>query len=151
MNNVINNPKVKANNDTESKKIESTRETITNTETSKSESKKDSKNKNEVRLDFNGDEIVYKIKPKYYFLNTLTHIIILVLCVILLCAGVFTDIFTTLLVKIVWSIFFGFSIYHIYNTLFGMVCFYVTNIGIGFKRRRLFGIQKNFLNLEKSK
>ncbi|WP_238702071.1 hypothetical protein [Helicobacter bilis] len=44
--------------------------------------------------------------------------------------------------EIVWSIFFGFSIYHIYNTLFGMVCFYVTNSGIGFERRRLFGIQK---------
>lgn len=108
------------------------------------ESKKDSKNKNEVRVDSNGDEIVYKIKPKYYFFNTLTHIIILMLCVILLCVGVFTDIFTALLVKIVWSIFFGFSIYHIYDTLFGMVCFYVTNIGIGFKRRRLFGIQKKF-------
>lgn len=92
-----------------------------------------------------------KLNPNIIFFNTLTHIIILVLCVILLCVGVFTDIFTALLVKIVWSIFFGFSIYHIYDTLFGMVCFYVTNIGIGFKRRRLFGIQKKNLNLEKSK
>lgn len=87
---------------------ESKHETI-QTEFTRLESKRDSKNKkNEVRLDSNGDEIV-------------------------------------------WSIFFGFSIYHIYNTLFGMVCFYVTNSGIGFDRRRLFGIQKNFLNLEKSK
>ena len=101
------------------------------------------KDKENMRLDTDR-EIIWEIKPKYYFLNTLTHIIIFLLCVILLCVGVFTDIFTALLVKIVWSIFFGFSIYHIYNTLFGMVCFYVTNSGIGFERRRLFGIQKKF-------
>ena len=96
--------------------------------------------------DPNYEEKKYKweIKPKYYFFNTFTHAIILALCVMLLCVGIFTDIFATLLVKIVWSMFFGFVIYHICNTLFGMVCFYVTNNGIGFERRKLFGIQKKF-------
>ncbi|WP_230845641.1 hypothetical protein [Helicobacter pullorum] len=97
-----------------------------------------------ARFDSNNNEVIWEIKPKYYFLNTLTHTIILVFCVILLCVGIFTDIFTTLLAKIVWSIFFGFAIYHICDTLFGMVCFYITNNGIGFERKYLFGIQKKF-------
>lgn len=112
--------------------------------------KSDRESKNEVihidntKLDSNGDEIIWEIKSKYYFFNTFTHTIILALCVILLCVGIFTDIFTALLVKIIWSIFFGFITYHFYDTLFGMVCFYVTNSGVGFERRRLFGIQKKF-------
>ncbi|WP_230197968.1 hypothetical protein, partial [Helicobacter cinaedi] len=125
----------------ESKKLASKRESITNTE---SKEINDTKNQENIKLDSKGDEIVYEVKSKYYFFNTFTHIIILALCVILLCIGVFTDIFTTLLVKILWSIFFGFTIYQIYNILFGMVRFYVTNSGIGFERRKLFGIQKKF-------
>lgn len=125
----------------ESKKLASKRESITNTE---SKEINDTKNQENIKLDSKGDEIVYEVKSKYYFFNTFTHIIILALCVILLCIGVFTDVFTTLLVKILWSIFFGFTIYQIYNILFGMVRFYVTNSGIGFERRKLFGIQKKF-------
>ncbi|RDU58904.1 hypothetical protein CQA53_11755, partial [Helicobacter didelphidarum] len=104
----------------------------------------DTINKDKIKRDSHGDEIVYEVRHKYYFFNTFTHVVILILCIIFLCVSIFTDIFMTLLFKILWSVFFVFVIYQIYNILFGMVCFYVTDNGIGFERRKLFGIQKRF-------
>lgn len=92
------------------------------------------------------DAIIFEIKPKYYFINTLTHILMLIFSINILFASIFSDIFRTLPLVgyLLWCIFWCFIIYFNFIILFSKVSFYITNQGIGFERRHWFRTQKKF-------
>ncbi|HEF9209615.1 TPA: hypothetical protein SBV85_001206 [Campylobacter coli] len=105
---------------------------------------KNLKNKDEMRFDSNGDEIVYEVRHNVYILDTIFQAFLLLFSIILLCI-----VFNPSGDMIINSLIFLFGLWgvmHYSNILFyrHKNRFYVTNSGIGFERRHWFRIQKRF-------
>ena len=130
----------------ESTKLDSTRESIA--ESSKLESKKDSKNKDKVRFDENGDEIMYEAKHNLTWWDYIMYSIMFLVGILTTYGGI-----DNFLSNKIDGVFF------IMLLIFGIPCicvslhflvyvrknrFYVTNSGIGFERRKWFRLQKRF-------
>ena len=132
--------------DTESTKLDSTRESIV--EPSKPESKKDSKNKDEVRLDSNGDEIMYEAKHNPSWWDYFLMSVFFMFGIIIVYDGIESflsneidrSLFITLLVFGIPSALLSF--YYIFYARKNR--FYITTQGIGFERRKWFRMQKGF-------
>lgn len=131
MNTIINNK----NLNTESKKIDY--------------SKSNYKNKDNIKLDSNGDEIVYEVRHKLIWLNYIV--------------SVFLSLLGSLLTLGILGVMFdgeiGFNFVSAFFLLIGFVMvlfplkgifyqnknrFYITHQGIGFERRKWFRMQKRF-------
>ena len=128
--------------------IKSNNEAILHTESNKPESKKDSKNKDEVRFDENGDEIMYEAKHNLTWLDCIIYYIIFLFGILITYGGIESflsneiarSLFITLLVfGIPFMLFSSYPLFYARKNRF-----YVTNSGIGFERRKWFRIQKGF-------
>ncbi|EGD0127407.1 hypothetical protein GLN21_10190 [Campylobacter coli] len=126
---------------------ESTNKT-THLESNKLESKRNIKNKDEVRLDFNGDEIVYEIWHNPTWWDYLMYFMLLFLGITMVYGGIekflSNEIEKSLLIT---SLIFGIpftllSSYRLFYTRKNR--FYITTQGIGFERRHWFVMQKGF-------
>ncbi|WP_395148422.1 hypothetical protein [uncultured Helicobacter sp.] len=89
----INPTMLKSNNETkptESIKQDSIQETSINTESSKLESKKptDTKNKDNIKLDSNGDEIMYEVRHRLGIQDTIQYIIMFMFGIALVYVGI---------------------------------------------------------------
>ena len=128
--------------------IKSNNEAILHTESNKLESKKDSKNKDEVRFDENGDEIMYEAKHNLTWWDYIMHSIMFLVGILTIYGGI-----DNFLSNKIDGVFF------IMLLIFGVPCicvslhflvyvrknrFYVTNNGIGFECRKWFRLQKRF-------
>ena len=125
----------------ESKKLDSIKETTINTESSKLEAKRDSKNNNEMRFDSNGDEIVYEVRHKLSLWDYFMHSILFPFSCLMVYAGLSMENGSIILALI----FFMFCVVSLNDVFYKRKNrFYVTNSGIGFERRHWFVIQKRF-------
>lgn len=134
MNNIINNPKVKANNNTESKKMDY--------------SNSNYKNKDNIKLDSNGDKIVYEVKYKLSLWDYFLFIVMLLLGIVMVYRGIEAFLFKeTENIVVIILLFFGIScilascyrLFYIRKNRF-----YVTTQGIGFERRKWFRMRGIF-------
>ncbi|TLD81335.1 hypothetical protein [Helicobacter trogontum] len=149
----INPTMLKYNNEakpTESIKRDSIKETSISTESNKLESKKptDTKNKDSIKLDSNGDEIVYEIwhNPNWwdYFLMSVFFMFGVAVAYSGTEAFLLNKIENSLFVT---SLVFGIpalllSFYYLFYAHKNR--FYITTQGIGFERRKWFRMQKRF-------
>ena len=121
---------------------------IIHLESNKLESKRNIKNKDEMRFDSNGDEIVFEVKYKLGIKDTIQYIIMFMFGVLLIYAGIKGFVLKQIdIVLVTISMLLGIlcvfsSSYRLFYTLKNR--FYVTNNGIGFERRHWFRIQKRF-------
>ena len=118
------------------------------TESNKLESKKDSKNKDKVRFDENGDEIMYEARHNLTWLDCIIYYIIFLFGILITYGGIrdflsneiARSLFITLLVfGIPFMLFSSYSLFYAHKNRF-----YITTQGIGFERRKWFRIQKGF-------
>ena len=124
--------------------IKSNNEAILHTESNKLESKKDSKNKDEVRLDSNGDEIMYEERHNVYILDTIFQVFLFLFSVMLLCV-VFYPSEDVIINSLIFLLGFC-GVMRYSNILFyrRKNRIYITTQGIGFERRKWFRMQKGF-------
>ena len=128
--------------------IKSNNEAILHTESNKLESKKDSKNKDEVRFDENGDEIMYEAKHNPSWWDYFLMSVFFMFGIIIVYDGIESflsneidrSLFITLLVFGIPSALLSF--YYIFYARKNR--FYITTQGIGFERRKWFRMQKGF-------
>lgn len=130
MNTIINNK----NLSTESKKIDY--------------SKSNYKNKDHIKLDSSGDEIVYEIKYKLSLWDYFLFIVMLLLGIVMVYRGMEAFLFKEI-ENLVVIILLVFGISCILASCYRLFYirknrFYVTTQGIGFERRKWFRMQKGF-------
>ena len=118
------------------------------TESNKLESKKDSKNKDKVRFDENGDEIMYEARHNLTWLDCIIYYIIFLFGILITYGGIrdflsneiARSLFITLLVfGIPFMLFSSYPLFYAHKNRF-----YITTQGIGFERRKWFRMQKGF-------
>ena len=124
--------------------IKSNNEAILHTESNKLESKKDSKNKDKVRFDENGDEIMYEERHNVYILDTIFQVFLFLFSVMLLCV-VFYPSEDVIINSLIFLLGFC-GVMRYSNILFyrRKNRIYITTQGIGFERRKWFRMQKGF-------
>ena len=121
--------------------IKSNNEAILHTE-----SKKDSKNKDKVRFDKNGDEIMYEARHNLTWWDYIMYSITLMFGILATYCGIESFLSNKIADTIIMSIlaipFNSLSLYSLFYMRKNR--FYVTNNGIGFERRKWFRMQKGF-------
>ena len=126
--------------------IESNNEAILHTESNKLESKKDSKNKDEVRLDSNGDEIMYEAKHNLTWWDYIMYSLFFLIGIGTTYSGIESFLSNEIAEATIMSIlgipFILFSLYPVFYARKNR--FYITTQGIGFERRKWFRMQKGF-------
>ena len=128
----------------ESTKLDSTRESIA--ESSKLESKRDSKNNDEVRLDENGDGIMYEAKHNLTWWDYLIFGIFFPFSCLLAYFGLEFVLTEHHIIPIILELaLLTCPILFIHDVFYKRKNrFYITTQGIGFERRKWFRIQKGF-------
>lgn len=106
--------------------------------------KLESKNNIESKKLDSNDEIVFEVRNKYYTCNTLTHIFMFLLNMILLLCCIESSESIQIFVWLMLLIFLIYSLYLNTTILFNQVHFYITDKGVGFRRRLLCVKQEKF-------